>query len=404
MRVIFLIVGMVVGQTLFGQVNLVRNGGFEQYSQCPTGYDQIRYANFWTSIDTNWTLMNCAPEYCNSCATSLVGVPNGQCYHHYARSGSGFAETRLFVHVPSDSTFIERDYLQGQFIENLSDGKNYCITFYVILNQGSQYAINKIGAYIDDGSIDSGQNSNSCASPQTAFSPQIITSGNISDTLNWVKIQGRYTAIGNEKYITIGNFASQSEVDTISQLGVIWWCGESSYYSIDDVSVIEGSTVANAGTSQWVSPGSDSAFIGIPDEGLPTTWYIAGNPNPICYGTGGFKVHPDTTTSYVVTLDLCGNVTSDTVTVFVGRANVPIPSYLNKVNLYPNPTTHELHIDGATGCIIRLYDLVGRVVRILENAGIKQTLDMSTLPPGVYSLQVSDPVTGERLSRRVVKQ
>ena len=187
-------------------------------------------------------------------------------------------------------------------------------------------------------------------------------------------------------------------------MGVIGWCGGSSFYSIDDVSVIESNTIANAGTNQWVSPGSDSAFIGIQDEGLPTTWYILGNPIPICYGLGGFKVHPDTTSTYIVTLDLCGNITSDSVTVFVGRANVPIPSYLDRVNLYPNPTSQELHIDGATGCALRLYDVIGRLVKTQENGGMNQTLELNALPIGVYNLQVADPVTGERLNRKVVKQ
>ena len=387
-----------------GQVNQVRNGGFEQYSHCPNTADQIRFAYYWTPIDTNNILMHCAPEYCNKCdSTTSFSVPKGVDYYHVARSSEGMAHARLYFNN-NYFPYSERDYLQGQFFTNLVAAKTYCVTFYVAQTQGSRYAINKIGAYIDNGAIDAGQDSVGYAYPQTAFVPQITTDSVLDDTLNWMKIQGSYTATGNEKYITIGNFVAQADVDTVKR-GWIVFCTDCSYYLIDDVSVIESTAVANAGADQWVSPGSDSAFIGIHDEGLPTAWYIQGNPTPLCYGTGGFMVHPDTTTSYIVTLDLCGNITSDTVTVYVGRAGVPLLGSLSNTNVYPNPAGSTLHIDGATGCEVSIYDVVGNSVK---HIGLlykpNEIADISTLPKGIYFLEAQNHETGERAVKKFVKE
>ena len=36
----------------WGQVNYVLNPSFEQYKNCPNDADQIKFANYWSSIDT----------------------------------------------------------------------------------------------------------------------------------------------------------------------------------------------------------------------------------------------------------------------------------------------------------------------------------------------------------------
>ncbi len=77
------------------------------------------------------------------------------------------------------------------------------MTFYTTLEQSSAYAINHIGAYLDDGSIDGGQDSVGCAAPQTEYVPQVFETSIINDTLNWVKVQGSFVANGTEKFITI---------------------------------------------------------------------------------------------------------------------------------------------------------------------------------------------------------
>ena len=399
----------------WGQVNLVRNPSFESYIQCPTEFDQIRYANYWNDIDTTAIYPYgpaCSADYCNICATTngAIGIPFAQFYNHYPRTGNGMMEMQVYF----DNSYAEiyqRDYVQGKFWYNLVSGVNYCITFYVTLGQGSQYAINHLGAYIDDGSIDAGQDSVHCARPQTGFHPQIVEDSIINDTLNWVKIQGSYIANGTEKFITIGNFFDIYHTDTIvRQLWYFPWntANTASWYLVDDVSVIPSNAIADAGPhEQWVSPGSDSVFIGIHDEGLPTTWYIVGNPAPLCYGWGGFKVHPDTTTTYVVVLDLCGHITSDTVTVHVAPAIVGrVRGAAEWVLVWPNPATDVVHVEGAASCELAVYDMLGQLCKVYYHGstGLTTTFNITQLPKGVYCVVVTDPVSGERVVKRVVKE
>ena len=409
--------------TTNAQINLVKNGGFEQYSHCPYSADEVKFANYWQPIDSlgevfldstghisHVTTPLCTPEYCNACDTSTYlwrfSVPIGAAYYHYARSGHGMAQVQMYF----DNSFsfaYQRDYLQGHFVDHLVAGTTYCVTLYTGLEQASQYAINHIGAYIDNGSIDIAQDSDGCSLSQTAFIPQIISDSIINDTLHWVKIQGSYTATGNERFITIGNFSDIHHTDTIKR-SLIYppWNTENefSWYLIDDVSVIPSNTFANAGPDQWVSPGSDSAFIGIADEGLPTTWYIVGDSTPICDGAGGFKVHPDTTTSYVVVLDLCDNLTKDTVTIHVAPAIInDIHDQPLQVSVFPNPANEYLRISGANNCTYKIVNEVGQLMLQSKITSNSEAINVSSLEAGIYFVQIESSLTRQKEISRFAK-
>jgi len=384
------------------QLNYVLNPSFEQYSLCPPGPDNIRLATHWGQIDTVVVDPVCSPEYCNVCATwSGVGVPSGAGYYHYPRTGNGMAQNLMYFDNRISGENYQRDYTQGRLYTALTSGKTYCVTFYVTLEQVSQYAINHIGAYLDDGSIDAGQDSNGCALPQTAYTPQIVVDTIINDVLNWIKVQGRFTASGSEKFITIGNFSNIENTDTLRVHASM--PNDFSYYLIDDVSVIASDAVANAGPDGLVSPGSDSAFIGTTDEGMPCTWYIVGDTVPIGY-SGGLKVHPDTTTSYVVVMDLCGNVTRDTVVVHVAPAGVTPLTPKGEPAIWPNPVHNELTVTNIAGSVLHIYDMVGQQVMTLNCQKDKEVINVGNLFNGVYLVQIIDPATGTRTAKKITKE
>ena len=291
-----------------------------------------------------------------------------------------------------------RDYLQGRLSDRLVTGKKYCVTFYANLEEISYYAIDKIGAYLDDGSINIGQDSAGCIKPQTAYTPQVYSTSVINDTLNWVKVQGSFTANGTEKYITIGNFfdfAHTDKVPTDVGDGVV-------FYLIDDVSVIASDAVADAGPDAAVSPGSDSVWIGSHEEGLPCKWYVVGNPTPISV-YGGFNVHPDVTTQYVMELDLCDNVTFDTVVVYVAPAGVPFDRLTMTQNVFPNPTSGVFTVEHAKGCEVVVYDVMGEARLTMTIMNDMQQVDISGLANGVYSVVIKDPQTKERTMQMLIK-
>ncbi len=388
------------------QVNYVRNGSFEQYSSCPFGYDQIRFADYWQAIDTVHIMGYgplCSPEYCNKCSPvgSLVGVPLGGFYNHYPRTGDGMMEIETYYDNEYPGEYYQRDYAQGKLYDHLVAGKTYCVSFYVTLAQESQYAVNRIGAYLDNGAIDAGQDSVGCASPHPSFIPQVYTNAVIDDTTNWVKIQGNFTATGIERFITIGNFFDADNTDTVRQHPHT--ANYYTWYLIDDVSVIESTATAFAGTDALIGLG-DTIHIGSTEEGMPCEWYVLGGTTPIGYG-GGIDVHPSTTTSYVVMLDLCGHITYDTVKIYVvpaGVSSLGFPTDL--IRLYPSPATNQLHIDHAANCTITITDITGNFWQQTHLLTEKETTDISTLPPGTYIATLTDDKTGDRVIKRMVKE
>ena len=398
------------------QINLVKNGGFEQYSKCPYDLDQIKYAYYWSSVDsfgspdsvgleTGWP--QCNPQYCNRCnsTSTTIGVPRCGFFNNYPRSGNGMV-AQVFYFDNSYSSTYQREYLQGRFSNTLNAGKTYCITFYVILDQLSGYAINHIGAYIDDGSIDIGQDSTGCSMPQTSYIPQITETEIISDTANWTKIQGSYTATGNERYITIGNFYSVANTDTLTISYPTGWITGNifSYYNIDDVSVIASDATANAGPDAVVSVG-DSVLIGpTGDDGLPATWYVSGGTTPVGYGSN-IWVHPTVNTTYVMELDLCGNVTRDSMMVrIVPTSAGSVQAAVSGVQVWPNPARGEVNVSGASGTMMVMNDMLGREVYRMAITADKQTIDIFTLPKGIYTAQFNDVVSGVKRVKKIVKE
>jgi hypothetical protein len=267
---------------LKAQVNYVLNPSSEQYSHCPYTADQIKYANFWSPIDSKGNPDSplyfpiCSPEYCNTYASgTIVGVPSGGGYNHKTHSGNVIAQVQMYSNE-TEVIFYIRDYLQGRFVKPLIADTTYCVTFYVALEQLSNYAINNIGVYIDNGGIDIASDTG-CAQPHSLITPQILDSNVINDTVNWKMIQGLIKANGIEKFIAIGNFSDKNHITAIP---LSYSSSNFSRYLVDDVSVIESNTDSNAGNDTTNGYG-DTAHIGIYEGGMPCTWYIEGNNTPI---------------------------------------------------------------------------------------------------------------------------
>jgi hypothetical protein len=394
------------------QVNYVLNPSFEQHGRCPYNYDQVKYANFWNGVDTTWDPNGadsaagpyCLPEYCNSCSNNTCcGLPFNARFHKHSRTGDGMTQVTMYFDESYTSP-VKRDYLQGRLHNHLNAGANYCVSFFVnftgtdnAINSG--YAVDHIGAYLDDGSIDTDTGA-ACAMPIPTIIPQVYTTTIITDTLHWTKIQGSFIATGNERFITIGNFFDKAHTNVINYN--LTGTNNFSWYLVDDVSVIESTQTANAGPDVVV-PHGDSVHIGTSEEGMPCTWYKLGSSTPIG-SSGGIWVRPNVTTQYVVEMDLCGNVTRDTVKVAVDYTKAPSFSPQGGVMVYPNPAANELVIEHAVGSEVVMIDVVGRVVYHSMLATAKEILDVHGLQKGVYVVQIIDVATGYRVARKVVKE
>ena len=396
------------------QVNYVRNPSFEQHWRCPNDLDQIKFANYWSPIDTlassvsdTFGQWSCTPEYCHTCsANTICSAPFNQRFYQYPRTGDGMVQMVMYFDESFAPIYASRDYLQSKLYKLLSSGQSYCITFYVnfegfFSHIPCGYAVDHIGAYLDDGSIDI-DTGISCGIPHPSITPQAYTNSIITDSINWTKIQGSFVATGNERFITIGNFFDIYHTDTIQRVGAGTSGMVYSWYLVDDISVIESDAKAVAGSDVSVAYG-DTAWIGVDSngEGMPCYWYVLGGTGPIDSG-GRIGVRPDTTTTYVVMMDLCGNITYDTVMVNVWPVGVNNVQMSN-VKVFPNPAQKNFTIQNAQGITLSIYNVLGEKVKQQTCTGNVQEIDISSLHSGVYLLEITDLQSGTRTDQKLFK-
>jgi len=321
-----LLVILLVGVMGNGRAqNLVPNYSFELHS--------VSCSNISLSLinlqATNWNSPIVNPKtiynYFNACATQpCCGVPfNSLGYsYQYANTGNAYVGIVVYAGIPNF-----RQYIQAKLLDSLKPNYCYYVEFYINKHDYWIYATNNMGLLIGDTAILSYKNIFTLANPQI----QLYGNPAITDTMNWIKVGGVYTAHGGEQYITIGNFKDDAHTDTIrfQQYG-----NTGGGYYIDDVSVIPLDSMqlkAEAGRDTTIVKG-DSVWIGSRLCGLTNVvWYDAGN-NVIDTGAPGLWVKPTSNTFYVIEQNVCGQYSRDTVFVSV----VPLPVVIMNYELIIN--------------------------------------------------------------------
>jgi gliding motility-associated-like protein len=240
MHFLMRIIGIFISCFLFtssGGQNLVPNPSFENYSSCPTGGGDVAALVSWTNPTSS------TPDYFNECATSIpsgCSVPVNFVGYQWPRTGKGYAGLVTYVQVFPNA----RDYVSIELSDTLTPGQLYCVGYYVSLSNISQYASNAFSAYFSSTPVLSASGSVLPFIPQFNYRGGVVT-----DTLNWVLVDGQFVASGGEKYMTIGNFNTDANTATIlinpSGAG-----GAESYYYIDDVYVGTCDTIKPASSLQ----------------------------------------------------------------------------------------------------------------------------------------------------------
>lgn len=211
--------------------NLVYNGDFEIFDTCPVtlsqpGDLQIEHCTGWTAPTKLGT-----SDYFNVCnISSNVGIPNNYAGYQQAYNGNGYVGMHSW-----DAVFFPdyREYIQTKLIHPLMKGKKYKLTFFISA-EGSNYALEKIGAVISINNFYANNYNPIIATPQI-----LNQNGFLTDSVNWTKIEGEFIADGGEEYLTIGYFEpSNTMTDTLNIYNAIF-AAKSVYYLIDGVELFE---------------------------------------------------------------------------------------------------------------------------------------------------------------------
>jgi len=373
--------------------NVVSNPSFEVHNDCTT--PNISNAPPWTGPTTNST------DYLNIC---IGNVPSpGAGYYQWPRTGNAYAG---FHAAFNGSNY--REYSQTLLTNPLVIGICYYIEFYINLANRVSVGVNNIAAHLSNTTYPT-----NVSFPGTVLNltPHALKFGNpvITDTLNWVKVSGVYTATGGENYIIIGDFKDDAHTDSIGIDNGIYRLG---YYFLDDVSVIPTDSISMppyAGKDTTIVLG-DSVFIGQQLYGLHCNWYS----NSVLLDTNisGIWVKPTVTTTYIVEQNLCGNMGYDTVVVSVS------PLGINKyatnsfdADVYPNPNSGNSLFITTTGLTnkrlqIKVSDLEGRTV-VENNCTVSNgvcNLKINDIKNGVYFVYITNTLTGDHIVKKIVIQ
>ncbi|MFM2048830.1 MAG: hypothetical protein RI955_1378, partial [Bacteroidota bacterium] len=401
---LFLIKSLLTGFLLFfalhgnAQINYVPNPSFENYTTCNFLPNTIIAAYPWDTLKNGG---GGGPDYFLPC-NNLAGLrtPLNGAGYQVPKSGFGYCEIGVFANN-NGLTPNYREYIQIPFTKTLKNGASYSITFFVNKSEGSLYSIDRIGAYLDNGSISTTYGGLVNVIPQVE-NPQYHI---ITDTINWTKIQGCFIANGTESYLTIGNFYTDLQTDTsISNFSSGFWSLlPSSSYFIDDVSVVESNSKIQADNDTIINKG-DTIILGKSIEGMPVDWYdLQGN---LLAASSTINISPTTTTSYVVKMDLCGNVSYDTVTVSVSTGVEQLVNDNEKLVVYPNPCSSNLVIGNLKLDIgyLTITDVLGRVIKQITNLKYPITnIQVEDLPSGIYFIKATD-AKGNQLNGKFVKE
>lgn len=242
--------------------NLIQNGSFESFTNpidCGSGGFDNYYFTPAPHVLNNWYGYQ-SPDYFNSsCNPGGFNVPNSYFGNNYSKNGNAYVGLVAYARGGYD-----KEYIYQQLGQPLQAGHVYCLSFYVNRADRFTYAIKSIGALFSTNimPVTNGYEINSI--PQVANPNAFLT-----DTTQWVEIQGCFTANGGEQYVTIGNFTSNFNTDTLNTNSTNLVPGRegTSYYYIDNITLYDQLSVGvnelNEGSSINVFPNPTNSILNI---------------------------------------------------------------------------------------------------------------------------------------------
>lgn len=191
------------------QENLIYNGDFETYRNCPEDY--THYLEGITELAPGWFISNTStPDYFNRCSIkSKVGIPANFAGNMEPHSGNAYVG--MILRADSSRYPYSRGYnehLQTVITMPLERNKLYCLEFYYVLSNNSGIASNGLSVYLSNAKPVFDE-----AAEKFPFVPQleIRRDSVLNERSQWNLFSGVFRASGEEKYLVIGNFTDYTE-------------------------------------------------------------------------------------------------------------------------------------------------------------------------------------------------
>ncbi len=210
--------------------NLVHNGSFEEYTECPIKMSNLnKDVEYWNAPTLGTT------DYFNTCSKTKLGIPMNFKGKQETFEGEGYVGLYLFA--PKDY----REYIQVPLTETLEKGHRYRLSISLSLSEKSDGAVMDMGAVFSEKALSvhtKRQLSHAALSSQTVkttHSKPFSNKGFYEDKTDWMRLDLDIVAKGFEKNLILGNFKSNGGTRYLD-FGKSTSKSEGySYYYIDDV-------------------------------------------------------------------------------------------------------------------------------------------------------------------------
>lgn len=223
MKIPVLILFLSYLDVLYSQ-NVVLNGDFEYFTKCPKGLsseERLKITPFITNPNQG------SFDFIHNCDDSKF--PRFFWGSQESQNGEGFGGIVVFINNTNEKNG-GREYIQLELKDSLAKGSVYHFEMFLSLADKWNIAINNLGIYF----------SNELLQLKTdgviSVNPDIVSHDFFSNKIGWDKFSGDYIARGGEKYIIIGNFEKNKDVQT-KIIGTEPTTDNYVYYFIDNISL-----------------------------------------------------------------------------------------------------------------------------------------------------------------------
>ena len=312
---------------------------------CSVGGDNILHL---TKCQLN-PFLNAPFQYSNSCFQS----------YQLPKKGTAYAAFTIYnMNSPNNYDGMPQVKLK----DTLKLNKTYCVTFYVSLWNYCNYSIDKLGARLSATPLPCITLGTGTTVIAGVYTPQIVSPAGVQldDTLNWMEISGVYTALGNETYLTIGDFFPQSQHSIVNSYPTN--CNGVVDMYLDDVSVEEVKDALCKNDTNICK--GDSILIGINETENATYNWLPTN-GLSCSTCANPKASPSSYTTYTLTKQQCSYVSTSKINITVKDCN---PKAIEIPNVFtPNGDgvndTFNFSIVGASAVSFNIYNRWGNIIQ-----------------------------------------
>lgn len=207
--------------------NLVQNGSFESLSGKVRKLGGIDAATGWVSPTGAR-----ADLFTPVAKVEDINTPVNVYGQEDPKDGSNYAGIVAY----SYNDKMPRTYLMTKLDAPLKKGMTYCVKFNVVLAELSKYAVSEVGAHISKKPFGTDEKTSIIDKTHIKHGRNKVFNG----MYGWDLICGSFVAEGGEKYITIGNFTNNKDIEPAKSKKPAEIRGNqiiAAYYYVDDVVV-----------------------------------------------------------------------------------------------------------------------------------------------------------------------